>query len=107
MCLESKFKASWHQAGLNGYVSVYYFEVLVHLYGVKGTEGMGGWKALLVAPDRVSCLFCALPDPSHADLYSEHPPNKCQSIKGGNVRSALGTLSYTEKGIAFVSLWWS
>lgn len=63
-------------AGLNGCFSVYYFEVVVHLYGVKGTEKRRGWKGLLVAPDTVSCLLCALPDPSHADLYSEHPPQQ-------------------------------
>lgn len=67
-------------------------------------ERRGGGKGLLVGPDTVTCLCCALPERRHADLYSEHPPNKCQSTKGGNERSALGILSYTEKGTAFVCL---
>lgn len=67
-------------------------------------ERREGRKGLLFALDTVSCLCCALPEPRHADLYSEHPPNKCQSTKGENERFALGTLSYTEKGTAFVCL---
>lgn len=74
------------------------------LYGTNVVERRGGWKGLLVAPDTVFCLCHALPEPRHADLYSEHPPNKCQSTKGGNERSALGILSYTKNGTAFVCL---
>lgn len=95
---------SRHQVYLNGCFLFYYFELVVHLYGMKGMEGRGGEKGLLVAPNIASCLLCASPEPRHADLYSEHPPNKCQHTKGGNARSALGTLSYTEKSIAFFCL---
>lgn len=104
MCLESELKASRHQADLNGCFSFYYFELLVHLHGIKGTEGSGGGKGFLITRDIASCLLCALPEPRHAHSSSDHPPNKCQSTKGGNAQSALGTLSYTEKGIAFVCL---
>lgn len=104
MCLVFEFKASRHQADLHGWFLFYYFELVVQLYGIKGMEGRGGGKGLLVASDTASCLLCALPEPRHADLYSEHAPNKCQSTKGGNARFALGILFYTEKGIAFVCL---
>lgn len=67
-------------------------------------ERRGGGKGLLVTPDTVTFLCCALPEPRHADLCSQHLPNKCQSTKGRNKRPALGTLSYTEKGTAFVCL---
>lgn len=63
----------------------------------------GGVKGLLVAPEPASRLLCALLEPRRADWCSGHPPNKCWSTKEGNTRSVLGTLAYTEKGIAFVS----
>lgn len=82
MCLKSELKASSHQADLNGCFWFYYSELVVHLYGIKGMEGGGGRKGLLVAPDTASCLLIALLGPRHADLYSDHPANKWQSTKG-------------------------
>lgn len=76
----------WVQSvkGSNGFEWVIFVLLLwtnsasVNSLKVRREGGIG----LLVAPDIASGLLTALPESRQADLYSDHPQNKCQNIKG-------------------------